>query len=296
MPSAELFEAQRRRLFAIAYRMLGSVAEAEDAVQEVFLRWERAPDGEVRSAQAYLTTLVTRLCIDRLRSARAQRESYVGAWLPEPLLTEQSPEAGGAAALEETLSMAFLVLLESLNPVERAVFLLREVFEYDYPEVARIVGKSEANCRQIARRAREYVASRRPRFEASAERKEQLVRRFAQACGSGDLPGLIALLDQDITLWADGGGKAIAALNPIHGGESVARFLLGVLRKFGGGRVVYPAELNGQPGFLSYEEGRVVAATLLDVGEGRILGIRIIRNPDKLASVQRVVDGGCLSD
>src|SRR5215217_8742837 len=172
MSRIEVFDRNRPLLFSISYRMLGSVMEAEDVVQEAFLRWQQAPEDEVRSPSAYLSTVVTRLCIDRLRSARARREQYVGPWLPEPLLEEQ---ALGTADLDDSLSMAFLVLLESLTPVERAVFLLREVFDYDYPEIASLVGKSEANCRQIARRARQSVAARRPRFESSPEQEERLM-------------------------------------------------------------------------------------------------------------------------
>src|SRR5215208_5389379 len=193
-PSPELtleaFDRHRQLLFSIAYRMLGSVADAEDVMQESYLRWRRASEREVRSPKAYLSTVVTRLCLDHLRSARARRVRYVGPWLPEPLVTEPSPDASEVTALDESLSMAFLVLLESLTPTERAVFLLREVFDYDYGEISRLVGKSEANCRQIARRARQSVAARRPRFERSAEQEEHLVERFLEACASGDMEGL----------------------------------------------------------------------------------------------------------
>lgn len=233
MQSTDSLEQYRPLLFGVAYRMLGSVVEAEDIVQDAFLRRHAAGTIEIRSEQAFLVTTVTRLCIDHLRSARARRESYVGPWLPEPLVGERGLE--DVVGDRETLSLAFLVLLEALNPAERAVFLLRDVFEYDYSEVAEIVGKSEANCRQIARRAREYVAAKRNRFRPSQRRKQELSARFAQACVSGDLKGLLALLDRDITLWSDGGGKAVAALNPIYGSDKVARFILGVLRSSGPG-------------------------------------------------------------
>jgi len=224
------FERHRSLLFSIAYRMLGSVADAEDVVQEAYLRWREVPTKEVRSPKSYLSAVVTRLSINRLRSARAQREKYVGPWLPEPLLSDPAEETAGAAELDESLSMAFLVLLESLNPVERAVFLLREVFDYDYDEISRIVEKSEDNCRQIARRARQSVAARRPRFERSPEQEERLARQFFETCMNGDMEGLVEILSADVTLRSDGGGRVAAAPYPIHGPERVARFLLGVLR------------------------------------------------------------------
>jgi RNA polymerase sigma-70 factor (ECF subfamily) len=210
------------------------------------------------------------------------REKYVGPWLPEPLVGERRMEE--QVGDRETLSLAFLVLLESLNPQERAVFLLREVFDYDYAEVAEIVGKSEANCRQIARRARDHVAAKRHRFAPSQQRKQELSARFAAACVRGDLPGLIAVLDRDITLWSDGGGKAPAALNPIYGSDKVARFILGVLRKFGE-RITEPALVNGEPGFITWDEGRVVTALALEIADDRIVGIHSVRNPDKLSRI-----------
>jgi RNA polymerase sigma factor (sigma-70 family) len=197
--------------------MMGSVMDAEDAVQEAYLRWERASEDDVRSPSAYLSKAVTRLCIDRLRSGRVRREQYVGPWLPEPLLGEQAKEISLAPDLEDTLSMAFLVLLESLTPVERAVFLLREVFDYEYAEIASLVGKSEANCRQISRRARQSVAATRPRFESSPQQEERLIESFLQASLSGDMEALLALLSDDVTLYSDGGGRTRAALNPIYG-------------------------------------------------------------------------------
>lgn len=284
MPSAEELEQYRPLLFSVAYRMLGSVTEAEDAVQEAFLRRHTVGDLEIQSEKAFLVTTVTRLCIDQLRSARVRRERYVGPWLPEPLVGERRLEE--TVGETETLSMAFLVLLESLNPTERAVFLLREVFDYDYDEVARIVGKSEANCRQIARRAREHVHARRPRFEPSHQRRQELTVRFASACRNGDLPGLIALLDRDITFWSDGGGKATAALNPVYGSDKVARFILGVRRKFPRPAVTLPVRVNGQPGFVTWEKGRPVTVLALEIYDGRITGICAVRNPDKLRTIE----------
>lgn len=282
---SDVFDRYRPLLFSIAYRMLGSVTDAEDIVQEVFVRWQRAPEAEVRSPKAYLSAIVTRLCIDQLRSARAQREEYVGPWLPEPLPSEQASDMAETTALEESLSMAFLVLLESLNPTERAVFLLREVFDYDYDEISHLVGKSEANCRQIARRARQSVAARRPRFEHSPEQEERLTERFAEACTSGDMEGLLELLSDDITLWSDGGGKVRAALNPIRGSERVARFLLGILRKVPPGFVARRAWINGGPGIVGYVEGRPMSVVTLDVADGRIRAVHIVVNPEKLRAI-----------
>ena len=279
----EDFERHRSLLFSIAYRMLGSVAEAEDVVQEAYLRWREVPEGEVRSSKSYLSAVVTRLSIDRLRSAR--REEYIGPWLPEPLISDRAEELAAHYELDESLSMAFLVLLESLNPVERAVFLLREVFDYDYEEISSIVRKSEANCRQIARRARQSVAARRPRFERSLEKEKMLTERFVEACMSGDMEGLLELLSEDVTLWSDGGGKVAAAPYPIHGPEKVARFLVGVLRTVPPGFFAHPARVNGGPGAIGYVDDHPTGVVALDVAEGRIRRVRIVVNPDKLRTV-----------
>ena len=279
----EDFERHRSLLFSIAYRMLGSVAEAEDVMQEAYLRWREVPEGEVRSPKSYLSAVVTRLSIDRLRSAR--REEYIGPWLPEPLISDRAEELAAHYELDESLSMAFLVLLESLNPVERAVFLLREVFGYDYEEISSIVRKSEANCRQIARRARQSVAARRPRFERSLEKEKMLTERFVEACMSGDMEGLLELLSEDVTLWSDGGGKVAAAPYPIHGPEKVARFLVGVLRTVPPGFFAHPARVNGGPGAIGYVDDHPTGVVALDVAEGRIRRVRIVVNPDKLRTV-----------
>jgi RNA polymerase sigma-70 factor (ECF subfamily) len=279
----EDFERHRSLLFSIAYRMLGSVAEAEDVVQEAYLRWREVPEGEVCSPKSYLSAVVTRLSIDRLRSAR--REEYIGPWLPEPLISDRAEELAAHDELDESLSMAFLVLLESLNPVERAVFLLREVFDYDYEEISSIVRKSEANCRQIARRARQSVAARRPRFERSLKKEKMLTERFVEACMSGDMEGLLELLSEDVTLWSDGGGKVAAAPYPIHGPEKVARFLVGVLRTVPPGFFAHPARVNGGPGAIGYVDDHLTGVVALDVAEGRIHRVRIVVNPDKLRTV-----------
>ena len=281
---SEVFGLHRPLLFSIAYGMLGSVMDAEDVVQEAFVRWQRAPRKEVRSPKAYLSTMTTRLCIDQLRSARARREEYVGPWLPEPLLAER--DAGEPAAVEEALSMAFLVLLESLTPVERAVFLLREIFDYEYAEISRLVDKSEANCRQIARRARESVAARRPRFESSPEQEESLTESFLEVCLNGDMDGLLALLSEDVTLYSDGGGKTRAALNPIRGADKVARFLTGILGKAPPGFAVRRTRVNGRPGLVGYfGDGSPQSVVTLEVADGNIRAIRLVVNPEKLGSV-----------
>lgn len=285
MNKTDVFDRHRPLLFSIAYRMLGSVMEAEDIVQEAFLRWERADDSQVRSPRAYLSSVATRLCMDQLRSARMRREEYVGPWLPEPLPTGAESDAAEATILDESLSMAFLVLLESLSPVERAVFLLREVFDYDYPEVSRIVGKSEANCRQISHRARQAVAARRPRFEASREQEEHLTQRFVEVCTGGDMEGLLGLLSEDITLWSDGGGRVRAALNPIQGADRVSRFLFGILGKTSPGFVVRQTSINGRPGIVGYVDESPMGVVTLDIAEDRIQTIRIVVNPEKLRAV-----------
>src|SRR5687767_10840725 len=263
-PFAEL----RPLLFSIAYRMLGSATEAEDIVQEAFLRYHRETSAgtAIGSSKAYLSAVTTRLCIDHLRSARVRRESYVGTWLPEPLLTEETSDAERHAETADSLSMGFLVLLESLTPVERAVFLLREVFEYDYDEIASIVGKSEDNCRQIAVRARRQVQAGRPRFEASKADRDELARRFFAAAAEGNVEGLVSMLAADVVAYADGGGKGFSFPRPIHGREKVARLLqagaaqgqrLGVVE-------MRLAEINGQPGalFLDADDMAIAAVSL----------------------------------
>lgn len=290
LDASETFGLHRPLLFSIAYGMLGSVMDAEDVVQEAFVRWQRVPRAKVRSPKAYLSTMTTRLCIDQLRSARVRREEYVGSWLPEPLLTE--PVVGESAVVDETLSMAFLVLLESLTPVERAVFLLREIFDYDYEEISGFVGKSETNCRQISRRARESVVARRPRFESSPEQEESLTESFLAACAGGDMDALIELLSEDVTLYSDGGGKTRAALNPIHGPEKVARFFARILGKVPKGLVVRQVGVNGRPGFVGYfGDGSPQSVTTLEVAEGNIQAIRLVVNPEKLRSVPPLRSG-----
>jgi RNA polymerase sigma-70 factor (TIGR02957 family) len=287
MSTARLFQELRPAAFAIAYRMLGSVSEAEDVVQEAFLRLHRTlAEGErVSSPRAYLSTVVTRLCIDQLRSARARRERYVGEWLPEPLLASDEADPARHAEVADSLSLAFLVLLERLSPEQRAAFLLREVFDYPYDEIARIVGKSEDNARQLVTRARRQVQERRPRFEASRERRQVLARRFFAAAVDGDLAALEELLAHDVVLHGDGGGKAPALAHPVHGRAKVARTLLAWFRAAAriGGVTLQAAEVNGQLGALLLDpQGRLVTVLSLDVADGQVQAIRSIVNPDKL--------------
>jgi RNA polymerase sigma-70 factor (ECF subfamily) len=274
--------AYRPLLFAIAYRMLGSAADAEDMVQETYLRWQSVTPADMRSPKAWLSTVVTRLCIDYLRSARVRREQYVGTWLPEPVVTDVIPDVADTVALNESLSMAFLLLLERLSPVERAAFLLHDIFAYEYAEIAPIVGKSEGYCRQLARRARLHIAAQRPRFDPPSERREQLVRQFLHACDAGDLSALIATLAEDVTVWGDGGGKALAIRQPVHGAASAARLLLGILGKVPSGFVVRRVDINGQPGVIGEVTGVPIAAATLEILDQRVQAIRIVVNPDKL--------------
>jgi RNA polymerase sigma-70 factor, ECF subfamily len=291
-PVAEL----RPLLFSIAYRMLGSASDAEDIVQEAFLRFHRETGAgtEVDSPKSYLSAVTTRLCIDHLRSARVRRESYVGTWLPEPLLTDETSDAERHAETADSLSMGFLVLLESLTPVERAVFLLREVFEYDYDEIASVVGKSQENCRQIAVRARQHVQAGKPRFEASKAEREELASRFLRAAGEGDVESLVGMLAADVVAYADGGGKATAFPRPVHGRDKILRLLQGPAAS--GARLsvtgIRPAEINGQPGaILLDQDGVPVAAVSLDIADGQVQTLHFVSNPEKLEHLRGMVTG-----
>src|SRR5829696_2158666 len=290
----EEFNVLRPSAFAIAYRMLGSVSEAEDAVQEGFVRLYRARAGgeRIESPRAYLSTVVSRLSLDQLRSARVRRETYVGEWLPEPLLASADDDPARKAELADSLSLAFLVVLESLSPEQRAAFLLREVFDEPYDRIAEIVGTSEQNARQLAARARRHVRERRPRFKASREQQEELATRFFAAAEEGDLKGLEELLAHDVVLRGDGGGKAPALKRAIHGRARVARTLIGGLRaatRFG--VTTRREEINGQPGALVVDrEGRLIAVMSLDVADGEIQGVSSIVNPDKLRHLGPLAD------
>jgi RNA polymerase sigma-70 factor (TIGR02957 family) len=279
----------RPLMFSIAYRMLGSVTEAEDVVQEALLRMHTAAE-PIQSPEAYAVTVTTRLAIDQLRSARARREEYVGTWLPEPLVASAAePDPATVAAQAADVSFAFLVLLERLSPVERAVFLLREVFGYGYDEVAAIVGKTEANCRQLLRRARHRLQQDTPRYQPSPAHRDELVDRFLAACTNGDLEALERTLADHVTFYADGGGKAAAVTHPVHGRTQVARFILGLVRHARRHHQrIEPVSVNGEPGArLVDDAGRVLAVLALDMQDGAVRALYNVVNPDKLAHLSR---------
>jgi RNA polymerase sigma-70 factor (ECF subfamily) len=287
----EEFEELRQLLFAIAYRILGSVAEAEDAVQETWLRYEASPTQPI-STKAFLSAVVTRVSIDVLRSARVRRETYVGQWFPEPLLTDPYEDPARSAELADSVSMAALLLLERLTPLERAVFVLREVFGFSFLEVASAVGRSEAACRQLAARARRHMDVGRPRFEADRREREELAARFFDALRDGDIDGVRELLAADVQMVGDGGGKAPALARSVIGADNVARVLASIFPLLA--RIdarVEPRELNGQPGAIVRDrDGKVVGTLTLDVLGGRIQTIRSVVNPDKLGHVGPVAD------
>lgn len=279
----ETFNEYRNLLFSIAYRMLGSAMDAEDMVQESYLNWGRVTTRQVESPKSYLTAIVTRLCIDHLRSAKVRREEYMGPWLPEPILTDHSPDT---VALAESLSLAFLVVLETLSPIERAVFLLREVFEYDYDEIARIVDKSEVNCRQMVKRAKEHITTRRPRFETSVEQQRAMLMKFGEVCMTGNMEGLLALLADDIVEYSDGGGKVSAAIHPVKGATNVARLFISlVTKKLPPNHSAQMLMVNGQPAAVNYSGDQPYSVILLDSVDGRIQTIYNILNPEKLKCI-----------
>lgn len=277
----------RPLLFSIAYRMVASVSEAEDLVQEAFLRVHDAVQRGTRieSRKAYACTVVTRLSIDHLRSARVRREEYVGEWLPEPIVTDRAADPAEHAELSDSLSMAFLVLLEQLTPAERAVFVLHDVFGYGFDEVSATIEKSEANCRQLAVRARRRVQERRPRFESSVEKRWALAERFFAAVEKGDTDGLTAMLAADVVMYGDGGGKAPARATPVRGRLQAAKFLVNLGRQSAAqGLVVSLADVNGQPGAVVRDRsGATVAVLSLDIAGGSVTAVRSVANPDKLA-------------
>ncbi len=284
-PAADVFQNYRDLLFAVAYRMLGTVTDAEDTVQDAWIRWSSAPRDNVAEPKAYLVRIVTNVALDRLRSAKASREAYVGPWLPEPLLT--GPDVADRAELAESVSIAMLVVLESLTPEERAVFVLREVFGFRHAEIARSLGRSEASIRQLAHRAREHVQARRPRFEVDSSQQRAVTERFLSAAVGGDLDGLMTVLAPDVVLVSDGGGKAQAPRRPIVGATNVARFLHRVSgRPYMG---IDPSDLavevmpvNGSTGMLLTARGRVISVATLTVADNQITAIQLVANPDKL--------------
>jgi len=274
----------RPLLFSLAYRMLGTRADAEDAVQEAYLRWQQAADDEIRSPRAYLTTIVARLSLDALKAAHRKREVYVGPWLPEPIVEPLADNFAHSYEMAQSLSIAFLHLLESLTPSERAAFLLREIFEMPYLEISAVLEMSETNCRQLVTRARKSIRDRRRRFVVDRDRHRQMLEGFLAACASGDPSKLVATLEQDAVLYSDGGGKVRAALNPIYGADRIGRFFAGILRKHPTDqRFLRIAEVNGELGALIYTNGQLSHILTLQAGEQeKIQNIFLVANPEKL--------------
>ncbi|MFD3476271.1 RNA polymerase sigma-70 factor [Streptomyces sp. NPDC058695] len=284
----EVFEEHRPVLMGVAYRMLGRVADAEDVVQDAWLRWAQADRDEVREPRAYLVRVATRLAIDRLRQAQTRREAYVGPWLPEPLVTDfgpTAPDTAEAAVLADSVSLAVLVVLESLSPLERAVFVLREAFGFPFAEIATTLERSESAVRQLAGRARKHVDERRPRFDVDPVEQRDLTERFLAAATGGDLEGLMALLAPDARLVGDSGGKSKAPLRVIESADKVGRFLLGVAKGGGTGFTFRIVELNGGPAVLVLVDGKPDSVFQVDVAGGQVQCVYIVRNPDKLVSL-----------
>jgi len=288
------FETCRPKLFGVAYRMLGSASEAEDVVQDAWLRYADAGSHDtVRSPEAFLTTIVTRLCLDRLKSARARREEYVGPWLPEPLLIDERSGPEQSAALAESVSLAFMVLLETLTPEERAAFLLREIFEYDYEAIADTLGTSAANCRQLVHRARTRLQERKPRFREQARDKRALVGRFMAALRDGDVAAMTTVLAADVGLWSDGGGKVSAARRPVFGRDHVVQLMAGIRRTapamgYDLNAVRFQViDVNGEPALAMRVAGHLDSIYTFDFEPGAISALRIVRNPDKLKYIAR---------
>jgi RNA polymerase sigma-70 factor (ECF subfamily) len=279
------FQEHRPTLARLAYRMLGSLADTDDILQEAYLRWTRAGRGTVQSPRSYLTAIVTRLCIDQRQAVEARKTRYIGPWLPEPVVEPGAADPGARLEAAESVSMALLVVLESLSPVERAAYLLRRVFDYGYDEIGAVLGKSEVNCRQLVSRAEERIRERRPRFEAAPAEAERLTGAFLQACATGDLHRLVDLLAADAVLYSDSGGKVPAALVPIRGADRIARLVLGILKKAPAGLEVRRVRVNGQPGLMALIEGVIVQVMTFEVVDGRIATCFVVRNPDKLARV-----------
>lgn len=278
------FERNRPRLFGIAYRMLGSRSDAEDVLQDAYLRWHRGASAEVRSAEAWLVTAVTRLCIDRLRAARAEREHYVGPWLPEPLIGDAAPAADARAELSSSLSIAFLVVLEQLAPDERAAFLLHEVFDTDYAEIAEILGKSEAACRQIVSRARKRVRGQKPRAQVSDAARRSVLERFASAIQNQDKAALLELVAEKASWTSDGGGQARAARKVIRGREQVVRFVLAVLGRHASQFAFEATSVNGEPALALRAAGKLFSVITVRTDGIRILDVYTVLNPSKLGS------------
>jgi RNA polymerase sigma-70 factor (TIGR02957 family) len=279
------FDSHRRRLQGIAYRMLGSVAEAEEVVQDAWLRWHEADKAGFDSAEAWLVTVVTRLSIDRLRAAKIQREHYIGAWMPEPTLTESPDTPEESLERADNISVAFLAVLERLAPEARAAFLMREVFDADYEEVARTLGKSEAACRQLVHRAKAQVLEARPRYQVSRETHQRLLRAFADAAARGSMQDLKALMAEDVELIGDGGGKVQSFSKVLRGSQRLAQLYFALWRRMGAAVRMELAEINGEPGLLRFVDGQLESAQTFEIEGERIVRIRAQRNPDKLARI-----------
>lgn len=283
------FTEHRRLLFEVAYRMLGTVTDAEDVLQDSWLTWHKADRAEVRHPKAYLVRTVTNMALNRLTSAQATRENYVGPWLPEPLLA--SPDIAEEAELADSVSTAMLVVLETLSPVERAVFVLREVFGYTYAEIANVLDRPEPTIRQVAHRARKHVEARRPRFDTDKARRQEVTSRFMVACAGGDLNAVMELLAPGVTAWNDGGGKVTAARRPLHGSDHVARWLLGVLAKpESAGAIMEPTVVNGELGMAITLGGHLIGTISFDLTDGLIHNLHIQVNPDKLRGARPIGD------
>jgi RNA polymerase sigma-70 factor (ECF subfamily) len=288
MTEIDLFQANRPALFAVAYRMLGSATDADDVLQDAWLRFSAAQPSNLQSVKAYLTTIVTRLCLDRLKSARATREEYVGTWLPEPVVTDDRRQPEGSLALAESVTLAFMVLLETLSPEERAVFLLREVFDYEYDEIAGMLDTTPSNCRQLFHRARGRIAERKPRFRATVDEKRPLIERFVRAFSEGSEVELTSVLAADVGFWSDGGGKVLAARRPVFGRDQVVNMLVGFRRTAPATGIALEsitldiAEVNGEPAVVLRIAGRLDGVYVMAVEAGAITAIRVVRSPAKL--------------
>jgi RNA polymerase sigma-70 factor (ECF subfamily) len=283
--SGDIFNEHRPRLFGIAYRMLGSRADVEDVLQETYLRWMESNPSALRSVEGWLVTVLTRLCIDRLRSAKTEREAYTGTWLPEPLVTPGPLSPDRTVELASDISIAFLTVLERLAPEERAAFLLHEVFDFDYSEISKIIGKNQAACRQIVRRAKHRVREDRPRFSVNREAHGQLLEKFIEAASSGQREQIVNLLADEVRVTADGGSKVSSFRKVLQGSDRVARLYAGLSRKFAGRFVYRLAEINGEPGLLRYVDGKLESAQSFVINGTQICEIYIMRNPDKLNDI-----------
>ncbi|NOT47263.1 MAG: RNA polymerase sigma-70 factor [Acidobacteria bacterium] len=285
---AEVFYRSRGRLFGIAYRMLGTRADAEDIVQDAYIRWHNADKSEIETPEGWLTTVVTRLSIDRLRKASVQRETYIGPWLPEPLLVDKADSPEMRAELESAVSLAFLVMLERLSPLERAVFLLHDVFDLAHAEIAKVVAKSETAIRQIVSRARARVRSDRSRFEVDAVTRTDLIKKFISASYTGDAQTLMSIFADDVSLTSDGGGKVNAAKKILYGTKRLANLHTVAIRKYPGRLAAYMVTLNGEPGLIEYADGVPFAASTFSIEDGRIMALYRMMNPDKLRAFENL--------